>query len=209
LVSIKKLFGWWCAALVAVMVTIAISIQWLDMPIALLFLCPSSHIAAMSGPLGSSELVACDALLMGLLAAIRILRGSLPDYGKAVFVACGASLVAFTINDYTLKLVFGRYNPHVFFAIRPAHLFNFMRGDQTSAFPSGHMVMSTAFATVLVRTYQRTWPLFAGLLLLAMVLLVLGDWHFLSDVVAGTFVGGSLGLMAGELWVEHLRGGRD
>lgn len=133
------------------------------------------------------------------------LRGSLPDYGKAVFVACGASLLAFTLNDYTLKLIFGRYNPHVFFTIRPDQLFNFMRGDQTSAFPSGHMVMSSAFAAVLVRAYFRTWPLFAGLLLLASILLVLGDWHFLSDVIAGTFVGGTIGLVAGELWCEHVQ----
>ena len=203
--SIKKLIAWWCIALLAVSVAIVASVQWLDMPIARFFLRPSAHIAAMSGPLGSSELVTADALLMAALAIIRIVRGSLPDYGKAVFVACGASLLAFTLNDYTLKLIFGRYNPHVFFTIRPDQLFNFMRGDQTSAFPSGHMVMSTAFAAVLVRACFRTWPLFAGLLLLAAVLLVLGDWHFLSDVIAGTFVGGTIGLVAGELWCEHVQ----
>ena len=174
-------------------------------PIAQYFLGLSAHIAAMSGPLGSSELVTVDALLMAALAIIRIVRGSLPDYSKAVFVACGASLLAFILNDYTLKIIFGRYNPHVFFTIQPDRLFNFMHGNQTSAFPSGHMVMATAFAAVLVRAYFRTWPLFAGLLGLAAILLVLGDWHFLSDVIAGIFVGGTVGLMAGELWCEHVQ----
>jgi membrane-associated phospholipid phosphatase len=204
-VSIKKLIAWWCISLLAVLVAIAASVQWLDMPIAQYFLRISAHIAAMSGPLGSSELVTADVLLMVALAMIRIVRGFMPDYSKAVFVACGASLLAFTLNDYTLKIIFGRYNPHVFFTIQPDRLFNFMHGDQTSAFPSGHMVMATAFAAVLVRAYFRTWPLFAGLLSLAAILLVLGDWHFLSDVIAGIFVGGTVGLMAGELWCEHVQ----
>ena len=147
-VSIKKLIAWWCISLLAVLVAIAASVQWLDMPIAQYFLRISAHIAAMSGPLGSSELVTADVLLMVALAMIRIVRGFMPDYSKAVFVACGASLLAFTLNDYTLKIIFGRYNPHVFFTIQPDRLFNFMHGDQTSAFPSGHMVMATAFAAI-------------------------------------------------------------
>jgi membrane-associated phospholipid phosphatase len=204
-VSIKKLIAWWCIALLAVLVAIVVSVQWLDMPIARHFLGGSGHVAGLAGLLGSPELVAGEAFLMAILAVIRIIRGSLPDYAKALFVACLASLSAFSINDFTLKVVFGRYNPHVFFIAAPRPVFNFLHGDHTSAFPSGHMVMATAFAAVLTRVYFRTWPLFTGLLCLGAYLLILGDWHFLSDVIAGTFVGGTAGLVAGELWDEHFR----
>jgi hypothetical protein len=43
----------------------------------------------------------------------------------------------------------------------------------------------------------------AILLLLAAALLVVGDWHFLSDVIAGTFLGVSAGILAGEGWLVH------
>jgi membrane-associated phospholipid phosphatase len=35
------------------------------------------------------------------------------------------------------------------------------------------------------------------------VLLIAGDWHFVSDVIAGTFVGVSAGILAGEVWLAH------
>jgi membrane-associated phospholipid phosphatase len=33
---------------------------------------------------------------------------------------------------------------------------------------------------------------------------VVGDWHFISDVIAGTFLGVSAGFLAGELWSVHM-----
>lgn len=38
---------------------------------------------------------------------------------------------------------------------------------------------------------------------LGIVLLVVGDWHFVSDVIAGTPLSFTAGLIAGELWVSH------
>jgi len=43
----------------------------------------------------------------------------------------------------------------------------------------------------------------AGLLMAGMAILVAGDWHYLSDVVGGTFVGVTAGLTTGALWREH------
>jgi hypothetical protein len=56
---------------------------------------------------------------------------------------------------------------------------------------------------VFMRLYRiSVWPL-SILLFIASALLVAGGWHFFSDVVAGTFLGVSAGLLAGELWVVH------
>jgi uncharacterized membrane protein YoaK (UPF0700 family) len=46
------------------------------------------------------------------------------------------------------------------------------------------------------------WSL-AALLALAALLLVVGDWHFVSDVIAGGFVGLSAGVLAGAVWRLH------
>jgi hypothetical protein len=65
------------------------------------------------------------------------------------------------------------------------------------------MALSGSFAGVFMRLYRRSVPLFSGLLLIAATLLIVGDWHFLSDVIAGTFIGVSAGLLAGEVWLAH------
>jgi hypothetical protein len=66
------------------------------------------------------------------------------------------------------------------------------------------MVLAGAFAGVFMRLYRTSVRLLSGLLLLAAALLVVGDWHFISDVIAGTFLGVSAGILAGELWVVHM-----
>jgi len=43
----------------------------------------------------------------------------------------------------------------------------------------------------------------SALLLIAAALLITGGWHFVSDVIAGTFLGVSAGILAGELWLAH------
>jgi membrane-associated phospholipid phosphatase len=124
---------------------------------------------------------------------------------KAIFVACCASLSAFVANDYVLKFIFGRLNPLDFFQRPTVKIFHFFQGSYESSFPSGHMVMATAFAMVMIRLQPRTQPILVILLCIGAVALLVGDWHFLGDVVAGTFVGGTAGLVAGELWAEHIQ----
>ena len=65
------------------------------------------------------------------------------------------------------------------------------------------MVMASAFAFAIIRPYPRKWPPLTALLCLGAILLVIGDFHFLSDVVAGAFVGGTAGFFAGELRRQH------
>ena len=62
------------------------------------------------------------------------------------------------------------------------------------------MVLVGAFASMGMSS--GIWQL-SALLLLAAGLLIVGDWHFLSDVVAGTFLSVSAGLLAGEWWAVH------
>jgi hypothetical protein len=65
------------------------------------------------------------------------------------------------------------------------------------------MVLAGAFTGVFMRLYRTSILPFSALLLVAAVLLIAGDWHFVSDVIAGTFVGVSAGILAGEVWLAH------
>ena len=59
---------------------------------------------------------------------------------------------------------------------------------------------------VFMRRFRATIGLYVALLVLVGILLVVGESHFLSDVIAGAFVGVSIGIVAGDAWVELIRG---
>jgi membrane-associated phospholipid phosphatase len=193
----------WCLLFLAAMLAVAASIRWLDIPVALLFLRNANRFHQVGTALGSEVLVSGQMLVIVTLATMRLAKGTLPDFAKAVFVACCTSLCAFAANDYVLKLVFGRGNPSTLVHGLPAQVFHFFKGNQVSSFPSGHMVMATAFGVALIQLQPRMRPFVAALLCIGAASLIVGDWHFVGDVVAGTFFGGTAGFMGGKLWREH------
>jgi len=199
------LFRLWFLVFVATLIGVAVCIRWLDAPVALAFLPNANRLGVLGKGLGTMVLVSGEIVFIVTFAIVRMARGSLPPFAKAVFVACCASLSAFVANDYVLKYIFGRQNPSDFFQMPTVQTFHFFQGSHESSFPSGHMVMATAFAMVMIRLQPRTLPILIVLLCMGAVALLVVDWHFLGDVVAGTFVGGTAGFVAGELWTEHVQ----
>jgi membrane-associated phospholipid phosphatase len=204
--AIERIFKVWCAVFAVTLVGVAIAIRWLDIPVAFIFLTKANRFTELGTGLASAAvLVTGEMVLIVGLAIVRIVRGSLSKFAQALFIACCASLAAFVANDYILKFVFGRRTPSVLHQGIPSSVFHFFEGDQHSSFPSGHMVMATAFAVAMIRLQPRTFPVLAVLLCIGGAALIAGDWHFIGDVIAGVFVGGTAGLMAGELWREYVR----
>jgi len=175
-----------------------------DIPVALAFLQNANRFKGLEAGFGSTVLVGGEMAVIIGLAIGRIVRGALPEFAKALFVACCASLSAYVANDHVLKVIFGRRTPPVLFEGIPAHVFHFFQGDQHSSFPSGHMVLAAAFAAAMIRLQPRTWPFLAVLLCIGAGALIVGDWHFVGDVIAGAFVGLTAGWLAAELWLEHV-----
>jgi membrane-associated phospholipid phosphatase len=195
-----------CLLSVAVLIAVAICIRWLDVPLAQVFRANIGRFGGVGRGLGSLVLISGEIIVVAILAIVRLTKGSLPAFAKAVFVACCASLSAFVTNDYVLKFIFGRLNPADFFQSPPGPVFHFFHGSYQSSFPSGHMVMATAFAVAMIRLQPRTLPVLIILLCMGAIGLLIGDWHFVGDVIAGSFVGATAGFVAGELWSEHVRG---
>lgn len=187
-----------CAALVAILFTRA------DVPIALHFWRVGRLLSPLNTAFGASVVLTVEsAVALGLIVT-RVVRGHISRFGEAVAIACLASICTYGINSEVLKPFFGV--PNTLEVMRGArHSFNFLLGSGNSSFPSGHMMLAGAFAGVLMRLHRATlWPL-CVLLAIAAGLLVVGDWHFLSDVVAGAFAGVSAGVLAGEAWSVHLK----
>lgn len=192
----------WLFSFAICAIAVALSFARADVPIALSCSQFPWHLSALGEGLGSAVILSIETATVLVLVFVRLMHGKLPPFGEALAVACLTSICAYGINSNVLKLLFGVPNPDD--VMRGArHVFNFWMGSPRSSFPSGHMVLAAAFAGVFMRLYRGSiWPL-SAFLLLAASLLIIGDWHFLSDVIAGTFLGASGGLLAGELWFSH------
>lgn len=195
-------FRMWVLSLGICALVVAVAFTCWDIPIAHKVYGILGTTAGIARGLGSAVLLGIEGAVALGLVIVRIRRGYLSPFREATALACLTSICAYAINDTTLKLFFGVPNPGAVLH-GAAHAFNLMKGSASSSFPSGHMAIAGAFAGVFFRLYRTTVFPLSLLLLAGAALLVVGDWHFVSDVIAGTFVGVTAGLLAGELWLAH------
>jgi membrane-associated phospholipid phosphatase len=193
---------YWLVSLLACMAAIALSFAELDVAVARRFWQVGRHLSSLNTALGAAVILSVESAVVLALILARLLRGRLSRLAEATAIACLASICAYGINDQVLKPLFG-VPPPALVLQGARHGFNLLGGFANGSFPSGHMVLAGAFAGVFMRLYRVSIRPLAALLLIAAILLVVGDWHFISDVIAGTFLGVSAGVLAGEGWAVH------
>lgn len=200
-------FRIWLLLFAACAAAVALSFSRADVPIALYCSRFAPNLGDLGRDLGSALILSAETITVLALVVVRLVGRKIPRYAEILGLACLTSICAYAIDSNVLKLYFGVPNP-IDVAGGAKHVFNFWRGSPRSSFPSGHMILAAAFAGVFMQLYRASiWPL-SIFLLLAAGLLIVGNWHFLSDVIAGTFLGVSAGLLAGELWEVHSNHGR-
>ena len=131
-------------------------------------------------------------------------RRAVSSTGAATFAA---SIIVSAALKNELKFVFGRTWPETWTNNNPSlirdgvYSFNFFRsGRAYESFPSGHTAAVCSAMSVLWLCYRRWRALCALAVLLVVIGLIGSDFHFLSDVVAGGFVGASTGWLAVLMW---------
>ena len=113
------------------------------------------------------------------------------DHHTYFFKMVGTAVpIAFLAKTIT-KFVFGRINTRVWVSDpAPGDNFHwFDGGGNYNGFPSGHMTVLVPLFIALWQFYPALRPLWgaaAGSLAIAMVLT---DYHFVSDIIAGTYLG--------------------
>ncbi len=119
--------------------------------------------------------------------------------GRTALAAAVAVLAARVVAD-ELKWAFGRPWPETWIDRNPSWIgthtfgmFPFHGGRGFASFPSGHTIDMAAPAAVLARLAPRLWPLAAALVVAVGTGLVVSDFHFVSDVLAGAYVGTVVG----------------
>jgi membrane-associated phospholipid phosphatase len=142
-----------------------------------------------------------------LLAALIVRRawGTWPRWQWALLVAAVALIVADQFRE-TLGFVFGRYWPETWRDHNPSligdgaygfHLFQ--GGPWYGSFPSGHTTMVLSLVAVCWIAYPRSRPLGTVAAVGIAVALVGMNYHFVSDVIAGAFLGALVGSAAAAL----------
>lgn len=94
------------------------------------------------------------------------------------------------VGKTVLKYIFGRINTREWLNAPHEYGFHwFHGGEQYCGFPSGHMAVFTALIAVLWRLHPRYRAAYLAFLLLLASALIVTNYHFLSDVIAGVYVG--------------------
>jgi len=104
------------------------------------------------------------------------------------FIGCAIPL-AFLLKTI-LKGLFGRTTARLWLLHPDQFGFHwFHGGGEFSAFPSGHMAVFTALMLGIGRYFPRLRPVCAGLLFVLALALIVTQYHFFSDIVAGFYLG--------------------
>jgi membrane-associated phospholipid phosphatase len=183
----------WGVAAIATPLAVLISVEILDKPIAWFSYQAFGHFTTVRWFAGTPSLFGPLESLVLLIFLVRRIASYRLGHADAVLVLSEASLLTMTLILSPMKFIFGRTWPlhgHPSFLIDGAYGFNFFTaGQQFHAFPSGHMASFCALAGVLWATYPRLRRLYAAGAAAMATALVAGDFHFLSDVLAGAFLG--------------------
>lgn len=139
-----------------------------------------------------------------VLLMVRRAWGPFSRWQLALLAACLALIVADVFRT-SVGDIFGRYWPETWFH-NPSFIgtgvygFRFFSGgDDVGSFPSGHCARIFAFASVWWIALPRTRVLVALVALPLAASLVLMNYHFVSDAIAGSVLGALVGAYAAAL----------
>jgi membrane-associated phospholipid phosphatase len=205
----------WSLGFLGTAVAITVSYLWLDQPIAHL-----AHAELQRFHLFEKLTLIPDALVPLAVVAFVVLglrglsRRQLSRF-QTVMLLSGVSLAVAIIIKDQLKFAFGRPWPETWVHNNPSFIRDGLYGFQPfhggagyASFPSGHATMTCTVMTVLWICYPRFRAIYALCMAAVAVGLVGANFHFLSDVIAGGFLGisvGWLGVAAWELGERQVR----
>jgi membrane-associated phospholipid phosphatase len=150
------------------------------------------------------ELQTWSPLVLTLLM-LRRAWGPFVHWQKVLLVACLSVIVADQFRT-SLGDVFGRYWPETWFNNNPSLIGTgtygfhpFQHGDDLGSFPSGHAARILSFAAVwwIATPHSRAVCVVVSAAML--VSLVATNYHFVSDVIAGSVLGGMVATYAAHL----------
>ncbi len=200
----------WTISLAGTASAAAISYEWLDRPIAHIFHQTVAHPEQFAELTHLPDPFVPLAVVVFTGLGLWNLSGRLLSWVQNCGLLCSISLIVAETTKAQLKFIFGRTWPDTWIHNNPSFLrdgiygFNFFHGGpEYASFPSGHMAVTCAVASVLWIYFPKARTLYILGALAVAIGLIGANYHFLSDVIAGSFVGVSSGWMVTSLWKAH------
>jgi membrane-associated phospholipid phosphatase len=163
--------------------------------------------------LPTAYLVPLSLILLAVLG-LAALRRPLAGIPRLLFLASLSLTVATSLGE-ALKRAFGRTWPETWVNHNPSLIgnqvfgfFPFHGGPGWASFPSGHMFATAGFLVVPWLLAPRWRLLWATMIALVAIGLYTMDYHFISDIIAGTGLGAAVAAVVVRLDAQRAPGGR-
>jgi membrane-associated phospholipid phosphatase len=201
------LVRYWGLGFLGTVIAVTVSYLWLDRPIARL-----AHEALQQFHLFDKLSLIPDGLIpvavvTFLVLGLRGLTGPTLSRFQTVLLVSGISLAVAVVIKDQLKYAFGRTWPETWLRNNPSFIrdnvfgfFPFNGGSAYSSFPSGHATVICTVMAVFWLCYPKFRPVYALCIAATAVGLVGANFHFLSDVIAGGFLGAFVGWLVVGMW---------
>ncbi len=200
-------FQRWLSYFAGTVLAVVITYQWVDRPVSLFAHdnLAQYRIFVRLTYIPEPFIPAAALVFLGL-GLWLIAKRTLPRCAATVLI-CSISLMAAESTKNQLKYVFGRFWPETWVQNNPSFIrdgaygFNFLHGGPGYAsFPSGHLAVTCAVVSVLWICYPKFWPLYILPVVAVSVGLGGANYHFVSDMIAGGFIGVTTGWIATAIW---------
>jgi membrane-associated phospholipid phosphatase len=201
----------WCIALAITAAGVLVSYLWLDQPIAFFV---QQNIADKTIFVWLQRLFLAFLLLSFLIllwCGLWTLMDRTFAHAQSIALACSTSFIAANFITNQLKYAFGRTWPNTWIENNPSLIQNgiygfnpFHGGPGFASFPSGHVAAACAVTTVLWSSYPRLRPISVVCVVAITIGLIGANYHFLSDILGGIFVGVSIGYITTKILNEKL-----
>jgi membrane-associated phospholipid phosphatase len=219
--ALFRLFG----AIVSCALLVAVSIAFVDRPVATWvhehlgvkrFVWFSTTYFGPKLAFGPFGLMASPAAVFPMAAALLFVALALAAYagwrlGKPSRIVLALCVAVFAANEIIsfVKGIFGRTWPESWLGDNPSWIrdgvfgfFPFHGGQDWASFPSGHTTVITVITAILWVVLPKLKVAWAALVAVVGVGLIAGNYHFISDVIAGLYLGAGIGLGAARLMLS-------
>ena len=193
----KAAFRNWLLALALCVVAVGLCIGFVDRPLAEWLDAHVRHTefwAALHLALYPFLLVVLAALFFLIGCGVSMISGRSLRPWTAIPILCSWATMWAVASEIILKRIFGRGWTDPTFVREHLYGFHFLHGEtHWDAFPSGTATVSFAILSVLWILRPRWRVAGTATVVLLSVAVVIGNYHWLSDVIAGGFLGVTIG----------------
>ncbi len=192
------------AGLLAWIAVIVLCIVFVDKPVALFATRLFWKFQHLQFALAALLLLIPFGALSILVAGFAMANGRPISWRLETLALAGVSLIAAILcNYFLLQRVFGRGSPIRYLMHHDDYGFAWFHGRGGIGFPSGHSVIAASYLMVFWFRYSQSRPIVGSIIAAVMITLILAEWHFVSDTLAGVLEGTIAAALTVHLWERH------